>query len=138
MPAAQQDDIVTGTRELVRQVSRHSRVVGRDDCIGPVGRNMVHEQAAEIRLLINDHDLDTHRTMIVAVNGRSYKRPFRNARACNPCLQRNDLGVLLLVLFTGLLGRIVAALLEFIQVLCRDIAGYVFPGEARRVEFGNR
>ena len=60
--AAEQDQVVARARELVGQVPRYRWVIGRDDRVRPVRGDVMHEQAAEIRLLIDDHDLDAHRS----------------------------------------------------------------------------
>ena len=61
LPAAEQDQVVAGARKFRGQVPGRGGVVRGDDRIRPVRRDVVHEQGAELRLLVDDHDLDAHR-----------------------------------------------------------------------------
>ena len=57
---AEQDQVIPGAGEFVRQMASRNRVVCRYDRVRPKGRDMVHEKAAEIRIAVNDHYLDAH------------------------------------------------------------------------------
>src|SRR5210317_416125 len=61
MAAAQQNEIAGGTGKLVRQVPCLGWVVGRDNRVRPKGRDVVHEQGTKLCLLVDNHDLDSHK-----------------------------------------------------------------------------
>ena len=99
--AAKQDQVVSGTRELVRQMAGRNRVVRRDNRVRPVRRNVMHEQRPKIGLLIDDHDFDAQarpRARLLDSDSTWAASRFRL-----PCL----------------LCSIVAACLKFTQILVR-------------------
>ncbi len=60
LQVTEQDHVIAGPGEFIGKMARSDRVIGGHDGIRPVRRNMVHQQAAEIRLPVDDHDLDAH------------------------------------------------------------------------------
>ena len=124
--------------------------------------DVVHQQGAKVGLAIDDHDLDAHWIAVagwgplvqvtgcgplVQVTGWG---PLVRVAGWGPLLRyralnsgrtgaplRSDSGETFAPGFAFLLGRIVSALFEFIEVLVRDITSNIFAGEAGGIKFGN-
>lgn len=129
---AEQDDVITRARKLIRQLPRRRRVVLGDDGVRPMRCNMVRKQAAEFSLRIDEHELDTHWPVpapAAPLHANGSVTALRGDIVCG-----NNPVVEIIVL---LLGRIASAQFEFVQVVIGDISGYIFTGEARSIKFGD-
>ena len=123
-----QDNVIARTREFVRQIARFDRVVRGDHGVRPMRCNVMHQQATEVRLPINDHDLDAHRVLLPVGNTlhtdsgiraiAGHRKPFAFC-------------------FATLLFAVVSAPFDLMQVLVRHIPCHIFAGEAGSIKLGN-
>ena len=116
MAAAEKHQVVACAGELVGQMAGRRRVVRGDDRVRPVRGDVMHEQAAEVRLLIDNHDLDAHRQELSRASAPPYNRQLKG----------DDLGAGGRRFFTRLLRRVITPCFEFVEILRRHIACNVF------------
>ena len=59
---AEQNHVVASAGKFIGQVPGRGRVIRENDCVGPVRGDVVHEECTKVRMLVDDHEFDTHRT----------------------------------------------------------------------------
>jgi hypothetical protein len=93
---------------------------------------MVHQQAAEVRLSINDHDLDAHCALLPA-GGTLHADNRIRVITVNPI----EFGQAIEFCLTPLLLTVVSAQFEFRQVLVRHVPCHILAGESGSIKLGN-